>query len=75
MPYFMLRVIDFSTAYNTYEAQSCEIIILEHPFNLSQQLPINYDGIIAVYLGKAQWLYKNVSQFCNIWMKNSFLFM
>lgn len=44
-------------------------------FEISLQLPINYDSIIAVYLGKAQWLCKDVSQFCNIRMKDSLLFI
>lgn len=50
----MLRVIDFSTAYNTYEAQSYHAkLLFWNILRISLQLPINYDGIIAVYLGKA----------------------
>lgn len=76
MLYITLRVIDFFTAYNTYEAQSCHAkLLFWNILPIPLQLHINYDGIIAVYLGKAQWLYKNVGQFCNIWMKNSLLFL
>lgn len=67
-----LRVIDFSTAYNTCQAQSYHVkFLFWNILPISLQLPINCDGIIAVYLGKTQWLYKN--QFCSIWMKNSLL--
>lgn len=61
MLYITLRVIDFFTVYYTYEAQSCHAkLLFWNTLPSPLQLHINYDGIIAVYLRKAQWLYKNV---------------
>lgn len=63
--------VDFSATCNTYEAQSfLRNCCFGTSFQTLCSFPQSCDGIIAVYPGKAQWSYKNDSQFCNIWMKN-----